>query len=60
MRVTLSGEQLDQAGLLVDFKDLKDVLRPVMNYLDHQMMNELEPFTTVNPSAEDFGQIFLR
>ena len=46
MRVTLSGEELDQAGLLLDFKELKDVLRPVMNYLDHQMINELEPFTT--------------
>ena len=42
VRVTLSGEQLDQAGLLLDFKDLKEVLRPVINYLDHQMMNELE------------------
>jgi 6-pyruvoyltetrahydropterin/6-carboxytetrahydropterin synthase len=58
VRVTLSGEQLDQAGLLLDFKDLKDVLRPVMNYLDHQMMNELEPFTTVNPSAENLAKYF--
>ncbi len=58
VRVTLSGEHLDQAGLLLDFKDLKDVLRPVMNYLDHQMMNELEPFTTINPSAENLAKYF--
>ena len=43
VRVTLSGEELDHAGLLLDFKDLKEVLRPVVNYLDHQMINELEP-----------------
>ena len=54
----MSGETLDQAGLLLDFKDLKDVLRPVMNYLDHQMMNELEPFTTINPSAENLAKYF--
>ena len=32
VRVTLSGAELDKAGLLLDFKELKDVLRPVMNY----------------------------
>ena len=58
VRVTLSGAELDKAGLLLDFKDLKDVLRPVMNYLDHEMINELEPFTTVNPSAENLAKYF--
>ena len=59
VRVTLSGEELDHAGLLLDFKDLKEVLRPVVNYLDHQMMNELEPFTTLNPSAENIAKYFF-
>jgi len=58
VRVTLSGAELDHAGLLLDFKDLKDVLRPVVNYLDHQMMNELEPFTVLNPSAENIAKYF--
>ena len=59
VRVTLSGEELDHAGLLLDFKDLKDVLRPVVNYLDHEMMNELEPFTVINPSAENIAKYFF-
>jgi 6-pyruvoyltetrahydropterin/6-carboxytetrahydropterin synthase len=59
VRVTLSGEELDHAGLLLDFKDLKEVLRPVVNYLDHQMMNELEPFTVLNPSAENIAKYFF-
>jgi 6-pyruvoyltetrahydropterin/6-carboxytetrahydropterin synthase len=58
VRVTLRGETLDHAGLLLDFKDLKDVLRPVVNYLDHQMINELEPFTVLNPSAENLAKYF--
>jgi 6-pyruvoyltetrahydropterin/6-carboxytetrahydropterin synthase len=59
VRVTLSGEELDHAGLLLDFKDLKEVLRPVVNYLDHQMMNDLEPFTVLNPSAENIAKYFF-
>ena len=59
VRVTLSGAQLDQAGLLLDFKELKDVLRPAINYLDHEMINELEPFTTMNPSAENLAKYFF-
>ena len=34
--VTLIGEELDEAGLLLDFKLLKQVMRPTVDYLDHQ------------------------
>ena len=56
--VTLIGEELDEAGLLLDFKLLKQVMRPVVDYLDPQMINELEPFTTINPSAENLARYF--
>jgi 6-pyruvoyltetrahydropterin/6-carboxytetrahydropterin synthase len=59
VQVTLQGQELDEAGLLLDFKLLKQVLRPVVEYLDHQMINELEPFTTVNPSAENLAKYFF-
>jgi len=57
--VTLTGEQLDSSGLLLDFKLLKQVLRPTVEYLDHQMINDLEPFNTVNPSAENLAKYFF-
>src|SRR5579875_1796838 len=56
--VTLVGEQLEPNGLLLDFKLLKQVLKPTVEYLDHRMINELEPFTTVNPSAENLAKYF--
>jgi len=56
--VTLIGKELDEAGLLLDFKLLKQVMRPVVDRLDHQMINELEPFTTINPSAENLARYF--
>jgi 6-pyruvoyltetrahydropterin/6-carboxytetrahydropterin synthase len=58
IRITLAGERLDHAGLLLDFKDLKDVMKETIERLDHQMMNDIEPFTTLNPSAENLARYF--
>jgi 6-pyruvoyltetrahydropterin/6-carboxytetrahydropterin synthase len=57
--VTLVGEALDDAGMLIDFKLLKHVLKPTVEYLDHQMINDLEPFTRLNPSAENLAKYFF-
>lgn len=59
VRVTLQGKELDAAGLLLDFKDLKVVIKPVVDYLDHQMMNDIAPFDVVNPSAENLAKYFF-
>ena len=57
--VTLQGEQLDATGLLLDFKLLKQVMRPTVEYLDHKMINDLEPFVSeLNPSAENLAKYF--
>lgn len=56
VRVTLIGSELDEAGMLVDFKLLKQAMHPTLEHLDHQMLNEIEPFTTVNPSAENLAK----
>jgi 6-pyruvoyltetrahydropterin/6-carboxytetrahydropterin synthase len=58
VRVTLAGKELDKAGLLLDFKDLRHVMKPVIDRLDHQMINEIEPFTNLNPSAENLAKYF--
>ena len=58
VRVTLAGAELDKTGLLLDFKLLKQVMRPVIERLDHFMINDIEPFTTINPSAENLSKYF--
>jgi 6-pyruvoyltetrahydropterin/6-carboxytetrahydropterin synthase len=58
VRVTLAGPQLDSIGLLCDFTELKRVLRDIIGGLDHQFINDLEPFRTVNPSAENMAKYF--
>ena len=57
--ITLVGENLEPNGLLLDFKLLKRILQPTIQYLDHFMINDLEPFTTVNPSAENIAKYFF-
>ena len=58
VRVTLAGKELDKAGLLLDFKDLREVMKHAIDRLDHQMINDLEPFTVLNPSAENLAKYF--
>ena len=58
IRVTLQGRELDSAGLLLDFKDLKSVMKRTIERLDHQMLNDIEPFKVLNPSAENIAKYF--
>ncbi len=56
VRVTMEGEQVDKlSGLLVDFGDIKRILRKIVAYLDHQFINDLPPFDVLNPSAENIA-----
>ena len=44
--------------MLLDFKDLKEVMKHVIDRLDHQMLNDIAPFTELNPSAENIARYF--
>jgi len=56
VRVTLSGPELDAAGLLYDFVHLKQVIQNVIRSLDHRYLNEMKPFDVLNPSAENVAK----
>jgi 6-pyruvoyltetrahydropterin/6-carboxytetrahydropterin synthase len=58
VQLRIFGTELDKAGLLMDFGDIKRILREVIEVLDHQFINDIEPFTTVNPSAENMTKWF--
>lgn len=58
VRITIEGPQLDGIGLLCDFTHLKRMIREIIGGLDHQFLNELESFRTVNPSAENLAKYF--
>lgn len=56
--VTVEGERLDSAGLLVDFVEVKRLLRAVIERLDHEFLNDVPPFDVLNPSAENMAKYF--
>lgn len=58
VRVTVSGPEVNRIGLIVDFVDLKKQVRAIVERLDHQFINDLEPFTVINPSAENLAKYF--
>jgi 6-pyruvoyltetrahydropterin/6-carboxytetrahydropterin synthase len=58
VQVTVEGEKLNSAGLLMDFVDLKQLLRAVIERLDHEFLNDVPPFDALNPSAENMAKYF--
>jgi 6-pyruvoyltetrahydropterin/6-carboxytetrahydropterin synthase len=58
VQVTIQGERLDDTGMLVDFIDVKTLMRAVIERLDHQFLNEVAPFDEKNPSAENIAEYF--
>jgi 6-pyruvoyltetrahydropterin/6-carboxytetrahydropterin synthase len=58
VQLTVRGGELDGAGLLVDFVELKRALNAVIDRLDHQFLNDVPPFDVLNPSAENMARYF--
>ena len=58
IQVIVAGEKLDSTGLLMDFVDLRGAIKGVAERLDHRFLNDLAPFDTLNPSAENLAQYF--
>lgn len=48
----VKGETLDKSNILIDYKVLKRELKAVLEYLDHQDINELPEFKGESPSSE--------
>jgi 6-pyruvoyltetrahydropterin/6-carboxytetrahydropterin synthase len=46
---------LDEVGMAVDFKVMKNAVREVTDDLDHYYLNEIEPFDKINPTAENIA-----
>jgi 6-pyruvoyltetrahydropterin/6-carboxytetrahydropterin synthase len=58
--VEVEGETLGDIGMLMDFSDLKKLLRDIIDPLDHVMLNEIEAFRSDNPSSELLARYIYR
>lgn len=57
--VTVCGAELDHLGMLMDFGDLKAILRDELGKLDHCFLNETPPFDTINPTSENLAKVIF-
>jgi len=51
---------LDDVGMGIDFKQMKAAANEVGDRLDHRYLNDLEPFTEINPTAENIAAYMYR
>lgn len=56
VEVEIAGERLDEIGLLVDFREVKKIMKNILDGLDHKMLNQVPPFDRMNPSSELIAQ----
>ncbi|MBU5637707.1 6-carboxytetrahydropterin synthase QueD [Geomonas sp. Red69] len=56
VEVSITTNELDKAGLGIDFKILKRETNDLLKTLDHKYLNELAPFADVSPSSENIAR----
>lgn len=56
VEVYAEGAELNQSGILIDFKILKKELNNIIDRLDHCDLNTLEEFKDISPSSENIAK----
>lgn len=56
VEVAVTANELDKAGLGIDFKVLKREAGVVINELDHKYLNENPAFQNISPSSEHISR----
>ena len=52
VEVFVKCQQLDEIGIGIDFRDIKQAVKEVLQGLDHSHLNDLPAFKEVNPTSE--------
>lgn len=60
VEVRAQATELGELGMAVDFRELTALTEEVTAALDHQLLNEVPPFTEVNPTAENVAAYVFR
>jgi len=57
IEVTIQGTQLDEVGIVYDFKNLKTDLSRILSQYDHEYLNKVPPFDSMNATAENLARV---
>ncbi len=56
VQVTVTSDRLNEIDLVIDFHDLKRIVNEAISGLDHSFLNDVFPFTEINPSSENIAK----
>jgi 6-pyruvoyltetrahydropterin/6-carboxytetrahydropterin synthase len=56
-KLKIAGKELNNIGILIDFKIIKLWMKEIVETpYDHHFLNEISPFTKINPTAENLAE----
>ncbi len=60
VQVILKAEALNELGMVMDFREVKDTVGEVLKGFDHKHLNELELFREENPTTENLAKLLYQ
>ena len=60
VEVAVEAEGLNETGMVLDFRLLKEKTRAVLEDLDHRYLNQLPAFEQINPSSENLAAFIFQ
>lgn len=56
VQIYLVSDKLNEIGIVMDFHEIKAYAEEVISNLDHKFLNDIFPFTEINPSSENLAK----
>jgi 6-pyruvoyltetrahydropterin/6-carboxytetrahydropterin synthase len=56
IELKVTSSKLNKLGMVIDFKELKDMLEEIIRKLDHKHLNKINFFKKVNPTSEQIAK----
>ncbi len=60
VEVYVRCRELNDIGIGIDFRDIKQDVEEILKELDHTHLNELPPFRAQNPTSENIARYLYR
>ncbi|MDH5229670.1 MAG: 6-carboxytetrahydropterin synthase QueD [Gammaproteobacteria bacterium] len=60
VEVEVSARTLDEVGMGLDFKTIRRATNDFLDHLDHYNLNDVPPFDTINPTAENIAAYIFK
>ncbi len=56
VEIFIRGENLNDIGILMDFREVKDAVKSALSEIDHKDLNKLPAFGSNNPTSENIAR----